>query len=77
MLIALACQQVFLAVIGLWTTRHSWSFAVVVVAFIVLHPVLDRKRPMFGPDLTRSWRVYVGLALIVLVNLIEEGILPV
>jgi hypothetical protein len=58
---------------GRWTVRHSISLPIFVAAVVVFHPVMKRRLPIFHLDLVRSWRTYVFVALIVVVNLIEQG----
>jgi hypothetical protein len=70
-LIGIACLQVVLIFSGRWTMRHTISFPIFVAAAIVLHPLMKQKLPIFRLDIIRSWRTYVGVALIVVVNLIE------
>jgi hypothetical protein len=41
------------------------------VAVLVVHPVMNQKLPWFRADLLRSWRIYAGIALVAIVNLIE------
>lgn len=70
-LIGIGCLQVLLLIDGGWTTRHSISFPIFVVAVILFHPVMNRRLGIFERDILRSWRTYVFVALIVVVNLIE------
>src|SRR4051812_17674305 len=72
LLFGIACIQVLLIFSGGWTTRHSISFPVFIAAVVVLHPVLKKRLPIFCLDILRSWRTYVAIALIVVVNLIES-----
>ena len=51
--------------------RHTISFLVFAAAFVVLHPLMKQRLPIFRRDIIRSWRTYVGVALIVIVNHIE------
>ena len=53
--------------------RHSISLPIFVVAMLVVHPVMNRPLPLFRMDLLKSWRIYVGIALLAAVNLIEIG----
>jgi lysylphosphatidylglycerol synthetase-like protein (DUF2156 family) len=71
LLIAVACSQVVLAFVGGWTVRHALSLPVFVVAVLVAHPVMNRKLPLFRADLLKSWRLYAGIALVAIANLIE------
>jgi hypothetical protein len=71
LLIGTFCLQVILAFSGRWTVRHSLSLAVLVAAVLVVHPVMNRRLPLFRTDLLKSWRVYVGVALVTIVNFIE------
>jgi len=72
-LIGVACLQVLLAFDGGFTKRHSLSLPIFVIAAIVLDPVMGRRVPLFGNivDVLRSWRTYVGISLIAIVNIIE------
>jgi len=71
LLIAAACSQVVLTFTGGWTVRHFLSLPVFLVAVLVVHPVMNQKLPWFRADLLRSWRIYAGIALVAIVNLIE------
>ena len=51
--------------------RHFLSLPVFLVAVLVVHPVMNQKLPLFRADLLRSWRIYAGIALVAIVNLIE------
>lgn len=53
--------------------RHSISLPIFVVAMLVVHPVMNRPLPLFQMDVMKSWRIYVGIALVAVVNLIELG----
>ena len=53
--------------------RHSISLPIFVVAMLVVHPVMNQPLPLFRMDLLKSWRIYVGIALLAVVNLIEIG----
>jgi hypothetical protein len=70
-LIGLFCLQVFLAFSDRWTLRHSLSLPVFVAAVFVVHPVMNQRLPLFRMDLLQSRRIYVGIALIAVGNLIE------
>ncbi len=72
-LVGIACLQVLLAFDGGWTVRHSISLPIFIVAVLVLHPIMKKRLPVFSLDIVRSWRTYVGAALIVAVNLIESS----
>jgi hypothetical protein len=67
----ISCAQVGLALRGGWTVRHSISLPFFVVAMLLVHPVMNRPLPLFRMDLLKSWRIYVGIALLAVVNLIE------
>ncbi|HXP88805.1 MAG TPA: hypothetical protein VN841_29055 [Bryobacteraceae bacterium] len=51
--------------------RHSLSLPVFVLAVLGVHPVMNQRLPLFRADLLKSWRIYVGIALVAIVNLIE------
>ena len=70
----IAFSQVLLVLRGGWTIRHSISFPVFIAAVLVLHPVMKKRLPIFRLDILRSWRTYVGIALIAALNLIELGV---
>ena len=71
MLIGIAFLQVVITIGGRWTMRHAISFLVFVAAVVVLQPIMKQRLPIFRFDIVRSWRTYLGVALIVIVNLIE------
>jgi len=62
---------VVLVFTGGWTMRHSLSLPVFVLAVLGVHPVMNQRLPLFRADLLKSWRIYVGIALVAIVNLIE------
>ena len=71
MLIGIACLQVVAILGGRWTMRDTISFPILLAAAIVLHPLMKQRLPIYSLDIIRSWRTYVGVALIVGVNIIE------
>ena len=71
LLASVSCLQIVLAISGRWTTRHSLSFPVFALAIFVLHPVMNRKLPILSVDILRWWRIYVGVGLLAVCNLIE------
>lgn len=71
-LVGIACIEVLLLARGDWSPRHTASFAVFVVAVIVLHPIMNRRLPLFRLDVIRSWRTYAFIALLVIVNLFGQ-----
>jgi hypothetical protein len=71
MLVGLAFIQVVLIVDGRWTMRHTISLTVLIAAVAVLHSPMKQRLPIFRLDIVRSWRTYVGVGLIFIVNLIE------
>jgi hypothetical protein len=71
MLMAIAFLQVVLILSSRWTMHHTISFSIFVAAIVVLHPLMKQRLPIFRLDIVLSWRTYVGVALIVIVNFIE------
>ena len=52
--------------------RHTISFCFFIAAVVVLHPLMKQRLPILRMDIVRSWRTYIGIALITVVNLIGE-----